>query len=242
MLSDPRRGLHVSLILVFAAGLWLSAQWPLGDRFFDMLGYAVYTVDLVAILVLTAGLLVALLFARYLRVKQDLLAGRKVIARWQADPVSFRAFAGVADARDDSDKRSVLLLVLGFIVVIFCGFALADKSAAPAMLSTGAVLSLVMVLSYALGRGIRRKQLEAHSLEVIVGFDGLLVNDVLHVWRTPVSWFVSCRIEPGPPGLMTMTYAFVARSGAQFVEVLLPVPDHAMQLALQVQRSLRHTR
>ena len=242
MLSDPRRGLQISLILAFAAGLWLGAQWPLGDRFFEMLGYAVYAVDLVAILVLIAGLLVALLFARYLQVKRDLLAGRKVIARWQADPNSFRTFAALADARDDSDKRGVLIVLLGFVVVIFCGFALADQSAAPAMLSVAAVLSLAMVLAYALGRRIRRRQLEPHSREIIVGFDGLLINDVLHVWKTPLSWFVSCRIEPGTPGLMTVTYAFVARYGAQFVDVLLPVPDHAVQLAHQVERSLRPAR
>jgi hypothetical protein len=238
MQSDPRKGVWISAGFAALAAAWLLAQPAFGDALFERLSYAVYATDLVAVLVLLAGLAVALLFRRYAAVKSDLMAGRHTIARWTADPASFRSFAAVADARDEGDKRMMLLVVFGFIVVIFGAFAVFDPEVAPFMLTVAAGLMAVMVVAFLLGGRVRRKQLEPRSREMIVGRDGLLVNDVLHVWRTPLSWLVGTRIEPGPPTVLTVTYAFLARYGAQPVDVLLPVPDDALPLARLVEQSL----
>lgn len=225
-------------MLAGASGLWLIAQGLFGDSLFERIGYTLYAGDLIAILVLVAGLAVALLFARYQHVKSDLLAGRNVIAHWQADPKSFEAFAAVADARQGKDALGMLLVVFFFVIVIFGAFALFDPDAAPFMLAVAGGLMAVLVVAYLLGSRGRKKQLEPRSREVIVGKDGLLVNDVLHVWRTPLSWFSGVSIEGGSPALMTVTYAFLARYGVQFVDVMVPVPADAMPLAKKVEQTL----
>jgi hypothetical protein len=238
MLTDPRVGLLGSLAVAAVAALWLLAQWPFGDRLFELMSYTQYAVDLLAIFLLIAGLAVALLFQRYQRVKADLLAGRNVIARWRASTAEFAAFATVADARDRADKRGALFLVFGFVVVIFGAFAIFDPEAAPFMLAIAALLMAAIVLAFLCGNRVRKKQLEPRSGEIIVGTDGLLVNEVLHVWRTPLSWFSGTRIELGPPALMTVTYGFLARYGVQYVDVMLPVPEDAMPLARTVEQAL----
>jgi hypothetical protein len=106
------------------------------------------------------------------------------------------------------------------------------------MLSMAAALMGVIALAFLYGNRVRRKQLKPRSGEIIVGTDGLLVNDVLHVWRTPLSWFSGVSIEAGSPALMTITYAFLARYGVQFVDVMVPVPADAMALAQKVEQTL----
>ena len=238
MQSDPQKGVWISVGLAALAAAWLLAQPAFGDTLFERLSYAVYATDLVAVLVLLAGLAVALLLRRYAVVKSDLVAGRHTIARWTVDPVSFRSFAAVADKREAGDKRAMLLVVFGFIVLIFGAFAVFDPEVAPFMLTVAAGLMAVMVAAFLLGERVRKKQLQPRSRQVIVGRDGLLVNDVLHVWRTPLSWLVGTRIEPGSPTVLTVTYAFLARYGAQSVDVVLPVPNEALPMAHLVEQAL----
>jgi hypothetical protein len=238
MLTDPRVGLWTSIAVAGAAAIWLLAQWVFGEDLFDRMSYALYAVDFIAIFLLLAGLAVMLLFRRYQRVKADLIEGRNVLAKWSTDPATFAAFATVADARDRKDKLGTMLMVFGFIVVIFGAFAVFDPDVAPFMLTMAAALMGIIVLAVLYGNRVRRKQLQPRSGEIIVGTDGLLVNDVLHVWRTPLSWFIGSRIESGPPTLMTITYGFLARYGVQTVDVLLPVPDDQVGVAQQLQHSL----
>ncbi len=235
MLTDPRVGLWGALAAAALSGIWLLIQWPYGDTVFATISYAAYAADLFAIFILLGAGAAALLFWRYTQVKVDLLAGRNVVGRWVVDPAVFRKFADVVDASDAADKRGALLLVLGFIVVIFGAFAVFDPEAASFMVGMAAVVATLIVVAYLWGGRVRRVQLTPRSGTVIVGRDGLLVNDVLHVWRTPLSRLTGVRLESG---ILTVTYGFLSRMGWQSVDVPLPVPPDAVGAAQQVADAL----
>jgi hypothetical protein len=210
-----------------AALLWLLGQWVAGDEIRTVLGDAMHAITLLSIFLLIAGLAVALLFLRFWQVRADLLANRGVVARWTVEPDQFRAFSEVASARDRADKRWALLVILGFIVLIFGAFALFDPEVAPAMLAMGAALALLMAIAFLLGQRVQRRQLRPRSREVIVGTRGVMVNDVLHVWSVPLSWLSDVSSDAGPPPTLTITYAYLGRSGPQYVDVMLPLPAKA---------------
>lgn len=243
MQSDPRIGLGLSLLICGAAALWLLAQWVASDAVWDMLwpvlGYGVHAITFLAIFAVIACPLVALLFYRYSRVKADLLAGRNVIARWTVDPASFKSFRAVAEARDRAEKRGALYVILFFIVLIFGGIALIDLQVAPFMLAAGAVMALLAAIAFWLSNRVRKRHLQMRSGEIIVGTEGLLVNDVLHVWSAFLSWLVGAEIEKAPRPILTITYAFWGRYGPQFVGVMLPIGPGQMDLALAVEARLR---
>ncbi len=238
MKSDPRIGMMVSLAIAAAALLWFIAIAFAGEDIQDALGDLAHVITFVSIILLLAGLAVALLFRRYWRVKSDLLAGRNVIARWVVDPESFKSFAVVADSRDRADKRGALMLMFFFIAVIFGGFILFDPEVAVPMLAVAGALALVLTGAYLWSNRIRRKQLEPTSREVIVGNDGLLVNDVLHVWGVFMSWLAGVELERGQRPILTITYAYLARFGPQYITVPLPVPPGEIERAEEVERSL----
>lgn len=243
MLSDPRIGLAFSLLICAAAALWLLAQWFASDALWDLLwpylGYGIHAITFLSIFAVIACLLVALLFYRYARVKADLLAGRNVIARWTVDPASFKSFSAVAEARDRAEKRGALYVIFFFVVLIFGGIALIDREVAPFMLAAGAAMGLLAVVAFWLSNRVRRSHLQMRSGEVIVGTQGLLVNDVLHVWSAFLSWLVDVELEKGPHPALTITYAFWGRYGPQYVSVMLPIAPGHMDLALAVQARLR---
>src|SRR5690606_12097315 len=145
---------------------------------------------------------VALLFLRFSRVRADLLAGRNVVARWHVTAEQLAAFAGTAIDRDRADKRGALLLIAGLVVVIFGAFAVFDPEVAPMMLGIAALVLVAVGVAYLISGRVARGQLRYRSGDVIVGRDGLLVNDALHVWGIPLSWLAGTRLEPG---IMTVT-------------------------------------
>jgi hypothetical protein len=240
MRSDPRVGLPISLVIAGAAAPWLLGQWFASDALFDVFGNGAHAITFLSIFVVLAGGAVALLFRRYARVKAGLLAGRDVIARWAVDAGSFNSFGAVAEARDRAEKRSALYLVFFFVVLIFGAFAAYDTETAPQMLAAGAALGVVVTIAFWLGNRIRKSHLEMRSGEIIVGTKGLLINDVLHVWSTPLSWLSEIEIEEGPPQALTITYGYVTRYGPQYVSVMLPVPPGRMDLAREVELRLRN--
>jgi hypothetical protein len=172
-------------------------------------------------------------------VKADLLVGRNVIARWTVDPASFKKFSPVAEARDRAEKRGALYLIFFFVFVIFGGIALMDPEVAFPMLATGAALALIVTIAFWFGNRIRKRHLQLRSGEIIVGTQGLLVNDVLHVWSVFLSWLVGAEIEKGPPPILTITYAFWGRYGPQYVGVMLPIGPGQMALARSVEERLQ---
>ncbi len=226
MRFDPLRGLFASLFIVAASLVWVAAL-QFGDAvLFERLGYTMHAITLLAIFAFVAGLAVAGLFLRFHHVRAELLAGRRVVGQWRVDAATFAAFAPKALDADRRDKRQALAVVGFFIVVIFGGFALFDREAAPAMLGfAGATLAL-MVAAYALGQRAMARQLEYRDGEVIVGERGLLFNDVLHMWGAPLSWLTGARLSRDGRALQ-VDYAFLSRLGAQGVCVLVPVPPDA---------------
>jgi hypothetical protein len=236
--SDPRIGLIVSLVAATAGVFWLLAQWLFADTLFAALSYGMHAITLVTILLVAAAPAVALLFWLYATVKGDLLVGRKVVARWQVDAARFRAVGKTADARDRAEKRGALYMILVLIVLAFGAIALFDLEAAPAMLVAAAILAAVIALAYWLGERARRSHLEFRSRDVIVGSDGLLVNDVLHVWATPLSWLAGVEIESKPYPAAAITYAYWTNVGPQFQTVILPLPADRPDLGPLVQNAL----
>jgi hypothetical protein len=101
-----------------------------------------------------------------------------------------------------------------------------------------AAVALAVVLAFLFGNRVRRKQLEPRSGDIIVGTDGVLVNGVLHVWSAFLTWLRGATLEPGPPAILTIDYAFLARYGVQEVGVMLPVPPGAEREAENAVRQL----
>ncbi len=243
MLSDPRIGLIASLLLAGAGALWLLAQWLASDALWyalwPVLGYGTHAVTFLSIFLVLAGSAVALLFGRYARVKADLMAGRHVIAHWRVDPAQFQNFKVTASARDRTEKRRALYLIIFFLIVVFGLIALFDPEVAPPMMIAAATFALVITTAFLAGGYVRGRHLQLRSGEIIVGRDGLLINDVLHVWNIPMSRLVDVELDHKRPATLTITYAFLARYGLQFVDVLLPVPDNAIRLAQEVRQQLK---
>jgi len=243
MRSDPRVGLIIALAVAAVAMGWLLMQPLFGDALFATIGYAIHAITLLAIFALIAGLAVALLFRRFVQVRADLLAHRDIIAHWTVGAEDFAEHATRAMIADRAERRGALATVLFFVAVIFGLFALFDAEAAPAMVGMASLVAVALAAAYLLGGRAMRRQLEPTSREVIVGAEGLIVNGVLHVWGTYLTWLVGATIERGRPASLVVTYAYLARVGPQFVSVVLPVPPEAMPLAeLVVDRFDRHGR
>ena len=242
MLTDPRIGLRIALLICAVAGLWLLgrlfASEALWETLWPVLGYGTHAITLLSIFAVVTTPFVALLFYRYARVKADLLAGRNVIARWTVDPASFKKFSPVAAARHLAEKRGALYLIFVFVFVIFGAIALMDPEVALPMLAAGVALALIVTIAFWFGNRIRKRHLQMRSGEIIVGTEGVLVNDVLHVWSAFLSWLVGAEIEKGPPPILTITYGFWGRYGPQFVGVMLPIGPGQMDLARAVKAEL----
>jgi hypothetical protein len=238
MLSDPRIGLGVSLAVAVVAALWLLAQWLMAEVLWPRLGYTMHAVTLLAIFLLAASGPTAYLFRQYARVREDLRAGRDVIARWRVDPELFRAFGKSAVARDLAEKRSALYAVLLFMLLVFGAFALFDPSAASGMLAIGALASAAIVIAFVLGKRLALAHARLRSGEIIVGRKGLLANDVLHVWGSFLSWLSKVSLHRGRHPSLTVSYFVVTRLGAREVSVTLPLSPDQLPLAQEVLRRL----
>lgn len=235
MLSDPRKALLISLIFVILPLFWFAALAFDADAAFDAVGDAGPPITFLSIVIFFIGAAVALVFRRLAAIKSELLAGRRVIARWRVGRQASRRFSHYADEEDEKDKKQTLYIVLGFLFVAFGGVALFDRKAAPTMLAIGAGVAILTILAYWLGRRATAAHLEFRTGEMIVGERGLLCDGVLHAWDVPLSWLADASL--GPMAL-EVTYAYYARSGAQYVTARLPVSD-APEAATTALKGLR---
>lgn len=243
MRTDPRIGLTISLLICAVAGLWLLAQsfasGTIWEALWPVVGFRTHVLAFLALFALVACPFIALLFYRYLRVKADLLAGRNVIARWTADPASLEEFSSVTEAYERAEKRRALYVTFFFIVLLFA-VALLDPEVAVPILLAAAALAMVMMIASWFGNRIRKSQSQMPLSEIIIGTEGLFVDDVLHVWSTFVSWLVAAEIEKGPPPVLTITYAFCwGRYGPQSVSVIIPIGPDNWDLAVAVEQRLQ---
>jgi hypothetical protein len=239
MMTDPRIGLRIAQFIGAAAALWLLGLWFFSDALWVILREGMHAITLVAIFLLLSSAPVAWLFGRLASVRADLFAGRGVIARWRVESLTFKARARQDYTREASEKRALLFFILFLIAASFGGIALFDPRAAKGMAIIGTGVCLVIVAAFFLGNWASRERFEFRSGEVVVGERGLLINDVLHVWGTPFSWLACVKIEEGESPVLLVTYAYVARHGAQMTTVSLPLSLDQIELAHRVQKRLQ---
>lgn len=231
MLTNPRIGLLISLVVSLAMAAWLVVQFVFDAELAAALGMTRHAITFLAIVGLVFALAAALVFAQFHRVRSDLLGGRNVLAEWTVDPTAFDRVAAVAVYRDDTEKRGALILILVFTALIFGAFAAFDPEAAAGMLGIGVAFSVVVVMAFLYGARVRRIQMQLCSDRIIVGRDGLLVNGILHVWAVPLTWLVGADFARRPPASLNVTYAVLGRAGPLLQTVTLPVPEQALPLA-----------
>ncbi|NLH79867.1 MAG: hypothetical protein GX458_03355 [Phyllobacteriaceae bacterium] len=230
MSSDPRRAFLVALLIAASCLPWFAALAVADDALAERFGMNRHAITFLAGTVALFALVAALVFARLAAVRDELLAGRRVIGRWSVDAATWAAFAPSALADDAADRRTALVVVLFFVVVCFGGFALADPEAAPAMASVGGIVAVAMIAAFAFGRRTQASQWRRRTGEVIVGERGLLRDGVLHVWAVPLSRLIGARMQERPLGLV-VTYGWWSRAGWQAVSVALPVPRDGLATA-----------
>ncbi|MBP0650461.1 hypothetical protein J8J40_25785, partial [Mycobacterium tuberculosis] len=98
------------------------------------------------------GVVVAMLFRRFVRVRRDLVAGRDVVARWTVGAGDWRAFAGHAGAAVRADHRAILVTILAFAVLICGGLAAVHPRDAVIFFWIGLGIAAVGGLGWLLGR------------------------------------------------------------------------------------------
>lgn len=238
MLADPRKGLVWSLAVVALAAAWFVALALVGDAIYARLGMGMHPITFLAVFAALAGLAVAGLFRRFARIRDDLLAGRDLVAHWTVDEATFRAFAPKAIADDAAEKRQALMLVFGFVAVIFGAFAIYDPDVAVPMLSVAAALCVVVTLAWALGGRANRKHWEWRGGEARIGRRGLIFNGVLHVWSVPLSWLNGARLVEHPLALRVAYAYWNPRSVPQIVEAVIPVAPAARAGAERAEAAL----
>lgn len=238
MSSDPRRAVFVALLIAAICLLWFAVLGVADDVLAARLGMNRHAITFLAgTFALFAGV-AALIFGRFAAVRDELLAGRRVLGRWSVDAATWAAFAPVALADDAADKRRALAVVLFFVLVCFGGFALADPDVARAMASVGIGVAALMIAAFALGARTQAAQWRRRTGEVIVGERGLLRDGVLHVWAVPLSSLVGARMQERPLGLVVV-YGWWSRAGRQEVAVALPVTRDGLPAARAAAAGLR---
>lgn len=220
MTADPRVLLAIALITLVVAGLWLISAWVFADWLHQSIGDLSFVLTLVALLAFFSAIVVSFIFYKLHVVKRDLSSGRNVIARWRISSADLDAFRKVALTEDDQEKRQALFTMFAFILVIFGAIAAFDQRVAAPMMITAVSLMLVLSIAYAVGKRITTSHLTMRSGEVIIGKEGVLVNDVLHVWAVPLSRLSDAGLAND---VMYVDYAYWGRSGPQCVTIRLPV-------------------
>jgi hypothetical protein len=156
MLSDPRRGLFIALSVMAFCAMWFVVVTIHDAAIRDALGMNRHAITFGAIVLLIFAAVAALVFARFAAVRDELLAGRRVLGRWRVDPLTWAAVAPKALEADARDKRSALLVVLVFLFVGFGIVALIDQDAAPAMMTAALVIAGAIVAAFLVGRRTQR--------------------------------------------------------------------------------------
>jgi hypothetical protein len=234
---DPHRARRVALIVLALPFVWFAALWLASDAIWQRLGMSMHAVTFVSIFVAASAAVTALLFGRWARIEDDLLAGRDVIARWQIDAASLAATEAVTRVAEGRDKAALFRIVLRLIALIFGAFAVFDPTAAPVMLAAAVGLAALIWLARRAGEASLAAQAEMRSGEVVVGRHGLRYNGRLHVWGTPLCWLRGAALERSPLSLV-VGYAYLTRVGVQSVDVRLPVPAAARDEARRAEAAL----
>ncbi len=226
MRSDPRTGYWVSLSVAAIAVAWLGLFALDGDALHDRLGSAAFAITFIALFLAISAVIVAMLFRRFVRVRNDLVAGSDVVARWTVDPEDWPAFAEHAGEATRADHRAILVAILAFDVVICSVLAAINPGDATIFLWIGLGIAAVGCLGWLLGRRAMADHLTFRTGDVIVGRRGMLVNGVLHVWGYAGARLDAVQvIDDEKPNRLAFTYSWIARTGRQYATAYAPIPD-----------------
>jgi hypothetical protein len=237
MLSDPRHGQMAALAVVGACLVWFILLSTAADELFARLGMSIHAVTFVAVFIGLVAAAAAAIFGRYAAVKVDLLAKRDVVAAWRVDPATFAVASAATLAKDSREKRQLMVVIIGFVVVIFGAFAIYNRDAAVVMLATAAIVAVAIIIAYLFGQRVQRRHAELRSGEVIIGRRGLQFNGILHVWSPPLNRLSHVELS-ARPATLTVSYDVLTRAGPQTTSVELPVPPTAMPQARQAEAEL----
>lgn len=238
MRSDPRIGMMIAFAVAVLSAGWIAAQAILSDQLFAQLGYGMHALTFFSIFLLIAGVAVGLLFRRFASVRQELLDGTNVIARWTVDADTWSRFAKPAQRMERGEKQALLLTMYGLIALVCGGLALAvpDDAAIFAWIAVG--IALIVTVAFLAGQRSFSEQLVYRGGDVIVGRRGVLVNDVLHVWAVWLSWLEGAAVSERKPAMLCISYGYWARYGPQSVTVLIPFAPEQVSLAVKARAAL----
>lgn len=237
MSSDPRRGLYAALFVMAVSVAWFVVSAVKEAALRDALGTDRHAITFAAVTLLVFAAGAAFVFARFAAVRDELLAGRRVLGRWRVDVETWTAVASKVRAADDREKRSALAVVLLALFVVFGLFALADPSSATGMIVAALLIAAAVVVARLIGRRVEEIHWRHRDGEVIVGERGVLSNGVLHVWDLPLNRLRGAALGARPPTL-TIAYAWFGRYGWQEAAVDLPVPPEAAGVAARCRDAL----
>lgn len=234
---DPHGARRIALIILLLPLAWFAGLWFASDTIWSRLGMNMHAVTFFSMFVAVAATVAVLLFGRWVKIEDDLLAGRDVIARWQVDATSLAIVEQVTLAEESRDKATLIRIVLILVAIVFGGFIWFDPEAAPGMIGFGLAFAVVIWWAYRAGQARLEAQATMRSGEVIIGRHGLRYNGRLHVWGVPLSWLRGAAFETSPRSLV-VGYVFLTRMGMQSVGVRLPVPATALDEARKAEKAL----
>lgn len=238
MRSDPRIGMMIAFAVAVLSAGWIAAQAIVSDQLFAQLGYGMHALTFVSIFLLVAGVVVALLFRCFASVRQELLDGTNVIARWTVDADTWSQFAKPAAQMERGEKQALLLTMYALIALVCGGLALAvtDDAAIFGWIAVG--IAVIVTAGFLAGQRSFTGQLEYRGGDVIVGRRGALVNGVLHVWDAWLSWLEGAAVSERKPAMLCISYGYWARYGPQSVTVRIPFAPQQASLAMAVRAAL----
>lgn len=226
MLTDPIKAFWISLAVGFSGFAWLVAFALAGDALHRMMGDAAFALTLLALLAFLAGLIVAVVFLRFARIRAALIE-KQALARWRVSEKEWRDFAADVAPEAEADRRAIFLTIVAFGIAIPAIMALLGGD--PAILSGIALMIIAIAAAgLALGRRMGADQARYRSGLVALGARGLLVNDMFHSWDLLGSKLVSAEIVESGGGLrLQLVYAYLLRGNLQYVTVRAPIPPQA---------------
>lgn len=238
MRSDPRIGMMVAIAVAALSAGWLTALAIASDWLFARLSYAMHAITFFSIFSLSAGVAVALLFGRFARVRQELLDGSNVIARWTVDADTWSRFAKPARQMEHGEKQALLLTMYILIALVCGGLALSvpDDAAIFGWIAVG--IALMVTAAFLAGQRSFSGQLVYRGGDVIIGRRGVLVNGVLHVWAVWLSWLEGAAVSERRPAMLCISYGYWARYGPQSVTVRIPFAPEQASLAMKARAEL----
>lgn len=235
-MSNPRR-------------FWVNASWTAAAIGIAMISVSLgLAIDMsrgggaliaVGLLLALSGVGCALAFRSDAAKFDELVSGRRCLARWRFSPGEWSKFRAAELVEESHSKRGLAALVTVLSVVIGLPVALADRRATvPVLVVLGLVCGLCWALALTLPERRLAPEREDAEVEVLIGPDGVALPGEFHCWTGFAARLTGATLrEEGTP-VIVVDYRVYQRHGANRHTVRLPVPAGAMADAQRVVREL----